>query len=277
MDTYLNVGLIGCGSIGTTIARAIDEGLVGQVRLVMVYDVVRVHAERLVEALSRKPLIADDSDELIMRRDIQLVVEAASQEAVREYSLKVLREGKDLMVMSSGALIDEDLLSSIMEAAERYGRKVYVPSGALVGLDNIKSAVISRVYEVTLTTRKPPRSFEDAAYIREKKIDLRNVKEPILLYEGSAREAVKLFPRNVNVAASLSLAGVGADRTRVRIIIDPHIDSIVHEVYVKGEFGEIKTRTVNRPFPDNPKTSYIAALSAIATLKKIASNIIIGT
>lgn len=234
-------------------------------------------AENLASKLSHKPLIAKDINEVLNRSDVQIVIEAASQEAVRQYAVKVLSSNKDLMVMSTGALLDETLMAMIMETARRSGRKIYVPSGALVGLDNVKSAAIGQIDEVILTTRKPPISFKGAPYIERAKIDLSSLKEPLVLYEGPAREAVKLFPQNVNVAATLSLAGVGPDRTKVRVIVDPAIKNIIHEIYVRGEFGEIQTRTVNRPFPNNPKTSYMAALSAIATLRRISGNVIVGT
>jgi aspartate dehydrogenase len=181
------------------------------------------------------------------------------------------------MVMSTGALIDEELFKEITRIAKEKGRKVYVPSGAIVGLDNIKAAAVGPVEEVTLITRKPPKSFEGAPFLSMKRIDLSEIDEPLVLFEGSAREAVRLFPRNVNVSASLSLAGIGPDRTKVKIIADPKAKSIIHEIHVKGEFGEIMTRTINKPFPENPKTSYIAALSAIATLRKISGSIVVGT
>jgi len=273
----LCVGLIGCGSIGTIIAEAIDRGRVGDVELAAVYDIIREHAERLVSKLSRKPVVSESVEGLITTRNIKLVVEAASQEAVRQYALKILDGGKDLMVMSTGALLNDELYKRMLNSAKKKGRKVYVPSGAIVGLDNIKSAALGRIYEVSLTTRKPPSSFEGAPFIRNRKIDLSAIKEPTPLYAGTAREAVKLFPRNVNVAASLSLASVGPDKTKVKIIADPKIKEIIHKIQIKGEFGELETKTINKPFPDNPKTSYIAALSAIATLKRIAGNIIIGT
>lgn len=234
-------------------------------------------ARNLASKLSRKPIVARDVYEILKRDDVQIVIEAASQEAVRQYAVKVLSSNKDLMVMSAGALLDETLMARIMEAARGSGRRVYVPSGAIVGLDNVKSAAIGRVEEVILTTRKPPISFKGAPYVEGAKIDLSSLKEPLILFDGPAREAVKLFPQNVNVAATLSLAGIGPDRTRVRVIVDPGVRDIIHEIYVRGEFGEIQTRTVNRPFPDNPRTSYIAALSAIATLRRISENIIVGT
>jgi len=276
-STGINAGLIGCGAIGTVIAEAIDCGKTGDMNLVIVYDIIQERAERLASKLAHKPLVARSADEIFQRSDVHIVIEAASQEAVREYAVKVLASNKDLMVMSTGALLDDSLLAEIIKAAKKSGRRVYVPSGAIVGLDNVKSAAISRIEEVTLTTRKPPISLKGAPYVEESKIDLSSLKEPLVLYEGTAREAVKLFPQNVNVAASLSLAGIGPDRTKVRIIVDPNIKNIVHEIHVKGEFGEIHTRTVNKPSPKNPKTSYIAALSAIATLKRISGNLIIGT
>jgi aspartate dehydrogenase len=242
-----------------------------------VYDLVKEHAEKLISRLKKKPQIANDADELISNSKIQIVVEAASPEAVKQYSTKVLAQNKDLMVMSAAALINEKLYAEISSIAKKNGRKVYMPSGAIVGLDNIKSAAIGNIEEVTLTTRKPPLSFEGAPLVEKKKINLSSLKKPLLLYEGPAREAVKLFPQNVNVSATLSLASIGPDKTKVRIITDPKTKTITHEIHVKGDFGELKTKTVNQPFPTNPKTSFIAALSAIATLKKISENIIIGT
>ncbi len=243
----------------------------------IVYDIIHERAEKLSSKLKCKPLVAGNIDEVLKRDDVQIVIEAASQEAVRQYALKILSNNKDLMVMSTGALLDDVLFAKIIETAKKSGRKIYVPSGAIVGLDNIKSAAIGRIEEVTLTTRKPPMSLKGAPYVEKSKIDLSMLKEPLVLYEGVAREAVKLFPQNVNVAASLSLAGIGPDKTKVKIIVDPSIKNIIHEIYVKGEFGEIHTKTINKPCPSNPKTSYIAALSAIATLRKISGNMIIGT
>jgi len=275
--TKIGAGLIGCGAIGTVIAEAIDSGRAGEIDLVVVYDIIMERAQNLASKLNCKPLVAKNINEILERDDVQIVIEAASQEAVKQYAVKVLSSNKDLMVMSTGALLDETLMAKITEAAKNSGRRVYVPSGAIVGLDNVKSAAIGQIEDVTLITRKPPISFKGAPYIEKSKVDLSALKEPLTLYEGSAREAVKLFPQNVNVAATLSLAGVGPDKTRVKIIVDPGIKNIIHEVHLRGEFGEILTRTVNKPFPSNPRTSYIAALSAIATLKKISENIIIGT
>jgi aspartate dehydrogenase len=204
-------------------------------------------------------------------------VEAASQEAVRDYAKAILNSGKDMLIMSVGALADHKFLDELIAIAQAKGAKIYLPSGAIAGLDGLKSAKEAGIEEVTLTTRKPPKSLVDAPYVKEKCIHLKNLKKEMLIYEGPAREAVKFFPANVNVAASLSLAGIGPEKTRVRIIADPKIDRNIHEIFVKGEFGELEVKTRNVPSPENPKTSYLAALSAIATLKKISNNIQVGT
>ncbi len=275
--TKLGAGLIGCGVIGTVIAQAIDDGRAGDIELRAIYDLVTERAEKLTSKLSKKPILAKHADELIENKNIQIVIEAASQEAVKQYAVRAIDKGKDFMLMSTGALLDDALFKQISSLAKEKRKKVYVPSGAIVGLDNVKSAAIGPTQEVTLTTRKPPLSFEGAPFIQKSGIDLSSLKEPLVLFEGPAREAVKLFPQNVNVAASLSLAGIGADKTKVRIITDPTITEIIHEIHVKGDFGEFTTRTINKPFPNNPRTSYIAELSAIATLKKISGSIIVGT
>ncbi|MEE9152150.1 MAG: aspartate dehydrogenase domain-containing protein, partial [Thermoplasmata archaeon] len=118
--------------------------------------------------------------------------------------------------------------------------------------------------------------FEDVAYVKEKGIDLKNLSSPKTLFEGSAREAVKLFPKNVNVAATVSLAGIGFERTKVKIIADPQTNRNHHRIEVKGEFGTMVTEVNNIPFEKNPKTSRIAAQSAIAALKKIVSTYWVG-
>jgi len=247
--TKIGAGLIGCGSIGTVIAEAVVDGRAGDIELVAVYDLIRERAEKLVKSLAKKPATTKNADELLENKNIQIVVEAASQEAVRQYAAKALIEGKDIMVMSAGALLDDNLFKRISDLAQEKGRKVYVPSGAIVGLDSVKSAAVARVEEVTLTTRKPPLSFEGAPFVERRKIDLSSIKKPMVLYEGPAKEAVKLFPQNVNVSAALSLAGIGADRTKVRIITDPRVKEITHEIHVKGDFGQLRTKTFNRPFP----------------------------
>ncbi|NQT06252.1 MAG: DUF108 domain-containing protein, partial [Candidatus Omnitrophica bacterium] len=200
--------------------------------------------------------------------------ESASAAAVPEILKKAINAGKDIMVMSVGGLVaDEDLIG----LAKKSGSTLYIPSGAICGLDGVKAAAMKGIEEAILTTRKPPKGLKDAPYINKKAIDLDSLKSDKVIFDGTAQEAVREFPKNINVSAVLSLAGIGAKKTRVRIICSPGQKSNIHEIEVKGEFGKLTARTENVPSPNNPKTSFLAALSAIATLKGIVENIKIGT
>ena len=271
------VALIGCGTIGTMIAKAIGAGEAGKVELAWLFDVRSESCELLAKKLRSKPKLAKNVEEILADKSIDIVVEAASQAAIAQYALDVLRSKKDLMIMSVGALGDEKLLENIKKEAERAGKKVYVPSGAILGIDGIKAAKIAGIEEATLTTRKPAKTLASSAYVRERGLDLAKIKKPIVVFEGPAREAVKAFPESVNVAATLSLAGVGFDKTKVRIVADPSLDRNVHEIHVKGKAGEFVTEARNVPSPDNPRTSYLAALSAIRMLRNLTETIRVGT
>ena len=274
----LKVGIIGCGAIGSVLARSIDEGKLGnRVKIVSLYDISFEKAKRLSDTLKTKVFVAKSFEEFVSIRDLELIVEAASQRAVKEYGVKVLEHRKDLMVMSVGALLDEDLLRALTETAERYGRKIYVPSGAVAGIDGLRAANLGSIEKVVHIVRKNPKNLQLSEYAKEKGIRLSGIKEAITIYEGPAYEAIKLFPRNVNVSATISLAGIGAEHTIVRVIADPKINRNVHELIVKGSFGEIKVVMSNVTHPENPRTSFIAALSALETIRRIASNINIGT
>ncbi len=269
----LRIGVIGCGSIGKEICGAIDKKLINA-RLVAVYDKSEQNYKRLLETLDTVPVMIPP-DELISMADI--VVECASQTAVREFGLRALERGRHLMVLSAGALMEPILREKLINAAIAHDCKIYVPSGAIAGLDGLKSASIAPLKRVTLATTKNPGGLKSAPYVIENNIELDSFRGKTLLFEGNAQEAVKAFPSNVNVAASLSLAGMGAKETRVRVFVDPKATMNIHEITVEGTFGIFTCRIENMPSPGNPKTSYLAALSAIATLKKIAEPLQIGT
>ena len=156
------------------------------------------------------------------------------------------------------------------------GIDIYLPSGAISGLDGLKSAMMAKVKSATLTTRKPTAGLKGAPYIKEKNIDLDSIKKETVIFEGTAEDAVKGFPQNVNVSATLSMCGLGPKNTKVRIVTSPDYTSNTHEVEIEGDFGRLKTVTENVPMPTNPKTSYLAALSAIAVLSDIISSSRIG-
>jgi aspartate dehydrogenase len=179
------------------------------------------------------------------------------------------------MIMSIGGLLANLALFSL---AKKKKCRVILPSGAICGLDGIKAASIGGIKKVTLTTRKPPQGLKGAPYVVKNNIDLDSITDEKVIFEGTAEEAVRGFPKNVNVSAMLSIAGLGPQKTRVRIITAPQYTRNMHEIEVEGKFGRLVTRTENVPFPDNPRTSFLAALSAVATLKQILDDTIkIGT
>jgi aspartate dehydrogenase len=268
----LKIGLVGCGVIGTEIARSIDRGEISA-ELVAVCDQNPERAEDLIGGLKRRPIKAS-LEELVSLSDV--VVEAASQRAVPAIAMATLQKGKSLMIMSVGALADVDLYRSLKSLAQERGCKIYIPSGAISGLDGLKSASSGQIRRVTLTTTKSPAGLEGAPYILEKKIDLGALKAPTLIFEGSAYEAVKAFPANVNVAATLCLAAREGE-VRVKVVVDPGIKVNMHEIVAEGDFGRITTKVENVPSPKNPRTSYLAALSAVATLRSIVEPVKIGT
>jgi aspartate dehydrogenase len=269
----LKIGIIGCGAIGARICKAIDTGNINA-QLVAIYDRSSEHCDNLLGSLKNKTVISSPG-ELISKADI--VVECASQAAVCELGLSVLEAGKDLMVMSVGALMDQDLLKEFVLTARKNGCRIYIPSGAIAGIDGLKSASMATINKVILSTVKNPKGLSGAPFIVENNIDLGSFHEKTLIFEGNAKEAVRAFPANVNVAASLSLAGLGAEKTQVKVFVDPRASRNIHEIMVIGDFGTFTSRIENVPSPDNPRTSLLAALSAIATLKKITEPLQIGT
>ena len=211
-------------------------------------------------------------DELI--KEVDIVVEASSAMASADILERCIKNNRDCLIMSVGGLLGNESLLSDAEAA---GVKVYIPSGAVCGIDALKGASVGKVESVTLTTRKPPRGLEGAPYLVRNNIDLKLINSETTLFEGSAEEAIRGFPANVNVSAVLSLAGIGAKNTRVRIVTSPAYTKNVHEVEIVGDSGRITTKTENIPSKDNPKTSALAICSAIATLEGIARSVRIGT
>jgi aspartate dehydrogenase len=213
-------------------------------------------------------------EELVALSDV--VVEAASQKAVPAIARAALAAGKKLMIMSVGAFADREFFAEVKALAKEHGSRVYLPSGAISGLDGLKSASIGTIRSVTLTTTKNPSGLKGAPYIVENKIDLDLLAGPTLIFEGSALQAVRAFPANVNVAATLFLAAEESE-VHVKVVADPGIHVNRHEIVVEGDFGRISTLVENVPSPRNPKTSYLAALSAIATLRSIVEPVKIGT
>jgi aspartate dehydrogenase len=271
------IALIGCGAIGTSLADALNEGKIPNAKLVAIFDIIPERANSLTKTLKQSVINSKTIDELLNLKP-NLAIEAASQAAVHEYAERILTSGVDLLIMSTGALLNEELYFHLQKAAEEHHTRIYVPTGAIGAIDAIRATAIGGLKEVTLTTRKPPQSLAGAPFFRTNKIDLTKINNPQLIYEGPAREAITLFPANVNVAAILSLAGLGAERTKVRIIADPTIKANIHRIEAVGNSGKISIELENQPHPMNPKTSFLAVLSALELLRQICNPMIkIGT
>jgi aspartate dehydrogenase len=267
METLTKVGLLGCGSIGHRIAQAVQADPSLKVRLCYLYDRDVSQAEGLEAKLKTGAMVSRSIEEFL-GAPFDLLLECASQEAVRNYAHKALRNRKDLLIMSVGALMEDGLRARLRSLAAEQLRTIHIPSGAIGGLDIIKAAKEGELREVKLTTRKNPSALAGAPYFRERRIDPGDLREKVTLYKGPAKEAVRLFPANVNVAAVLSLMGLGGDKTKVKIVADPELSVNVHEIDIKGSFGKAKISVENFPDPKNPKTSALAALSAIETLRR---------
>ena len=247
----MKLGIIGCGAIGTDVAKAADA--MKDIEKIYLHDIKKTADEQL--GLLQKKAVVKPVNEFL--EDVDVVFEAASQQAVVQYGITVLEAGKDLIIMSIGSLFDDALRKTLENTARKHHRKIYLPSGAVCGIDGVLAASIEKLDSVTLVTTKPPASLG------------KSVEERTMIFKGTAREAVKQFPRNINVAACLSLAGVGFDETKVEIVADPVETRISHKILAHGRFGRLRAEVENMPNPNNPQSSYMASLSAIATLRKV--------
>lgn len=252
------LAIIGAGAIGRAVAKACAEGRAPQ-RVTAVCDSDPDKAQRLCADFA-PDAAALNLDEACSAADILL--EAAGKSAVpaliaaaRAAHVEGARPGH-VVVMSIGGLLDCDPWAA--------GPVIHAPSGALGGLDAVQALAVAGLDEVRLTTRKPPAGLG------------LGVSEETLIFEGTARQAIELYPANVNVAVALSLAGLGPDRTVIRLIADPAVARNIHTVYARGAAGEVEFTSRNVPFPENPKTSWLAALSAIALLRRLSAQLRVG-
>jgi aspartate dehydrogenase len=266
------IGLMGCGTIGTHLAMAVDSGRVANASVTGLFDIVDANARDLKTRLKSTPQVYDNFDRFV-DSTADIVIESASQQAVKNFAKRIIESGKDLMVMSVGALADIQFLAELLELTPiKDGQsKIYVPSGAIAGIDAIRS-VRHTADSISITTKKSPKALAGAPFFTTRNVSLDNITKVTEIYKGSAVEAVKLFPANVNVAAVLSLAGIGVEKTMVRILADPEATTNQHEIVATGSFGEIKISVNNVTAPGNPKTSFLAVLSAIECLRSICED-----
>jgi aspartate dehydrogenase len=262
------VGILGLGVIGRAVARALCRSIPGLVLAGAASRDVGRAREWLAGLPGPPPCLP--VDELIERSD--LVVEAATQAALVEWAPAILDAGRDLLVLSVGALLDHP--EWIARAAAR-GARIHAPSAAIAGLDGLKGAAVDgHLDSVVMETRKPPGGLAGAPGVA--RVDLGGITSPTLLFEGTAREACRAFPANVNVVAAVSLAGLGPDRTRIRIHADPTIARNLHTVTATGAFGRLRIEIENVP-SENPRTGKLSYLSTIAYLQGLGAPLRVGT
>jgi len=263
------VAIAGLGPIGSRLAKALDRGIEGlELAAVSVQNIDKHRA--WLNQLEKTPAIlpiealADAAD---------IVVECAPSRLVRSIVAPVVSRGKTAVVLSVGALLENDDLIALAKAK---GGQIVVPTGALIGLDAVTAAAVGTIHSVRMTTRKPVQGLLGAPYLVERGIDIEGTREPVKIFEGTAREAAKGFPANLNVAVALSLAGIGPDRTMVEIWADPTVTRNTHRIEVESDSARFSMTIENVP-SENPKTGLITALSVIACLRKLNAPLRIGT
>ena len=264
-----SIGIVGCGAIGTALLRAAEAGILGTT----VAGVTSRSEEKARSFLSTmdSPPPYLDREELVACSD--LLVETAGGHVVPDLAKSTFAAGKDLMVISIGALLEHP---EIIELSRVTGCQLHAPSGAIAGLDGIKSACVGQVTSVMMESRKPPRALEGAPFLIENNISLDGLTQETELMTGTAREACIGFPANLNVSAAVSLAGLGPDRTMIKVIAVPGLGRNCHDIEVEGEFGLLRIHIENKP-SENPKTGRLTAMSIIRSIQNVTGTLHIGT
>jgi aspartate dehydrogenase len=263
------VAIAGLGPIGSRVAKAIDAGIDGLLLSAVSAEAIDKHRVWLTKLKSAPAPLS--IEQLAEAADI--VIECAPSRLVRPIVAPVVSSGKTAIVLSAGALLEN---YDLIELARKNGGQIVVPTGALVGLDAVAAAAVGTIHAVRMITRKPVRGLAGAPYIVEHKIGIEGIAVPLKVFEGTAREAAKGFPANINVAVALSLAGIGPDRTMVEIWADPTVMRNTHRVEVDSDSARFSMTIENIP-SENPKTGLITALSVIACLRKLCAPLRVGT
>jgi aspartate dehydrogenase len=262
----MRFGLIGCGAIGGEVVRASREGGMGPAVQLAAVLVRRPRAEP-------DPLVTHDP-EIFLERGLEVVVECAGHQAVREHGLRCLESGCDLVLTSIGALVDDDLRRRLEQTAERAGRRLTIASAGIGALDILAAAAVGGLTRVQMTVRKDPSAWYGTE--AEGLCDLATLREPLVIYEGGVREGAARYPQNVNISAAVALAGLGLDRTELTIVADPTIRSHVIEIFAQGAFGSFRFCEDALPTPENPKTGKLVAMAVIKTIRQLAGPVVIG-
>jgi aspartate dehydrogenase len=266
----VKVGLAGLGAVGLEVARRLEAGIPG---LALAAVAARDHAKarrNLPDAGSRIPIVAPEA----LAETCDVVVEGLPPKVFRGVAESVIAKARIFMPLSVGQLLEN---WDLVDLAKAKGARILVPTGALIGLDAVRAAAEGEIRSVTMITRKPPGGLEGAPYLVEHNISLQGLNGPKKVFDGTAREGARGFPANVNVAAALSLAGVGPDKTRLEIWADPALNRNTHRIEVDADSARFSMMIENVPSEENPRTGKITALSAVAALRGLVSELKVGT
>lgn len=271
----MRTALLGAGTIARLVLTHLRRGDLPGVEVVGIGG--RSGASRGAALAAEHGLPFVVGAEALLELRPQVIVEAASHEAVRAHLVSLLRGGTSVIVLSAGALADDRLREAAEDAARHSGAQLYVPSGGIGGLDALKAACVAGVDAVHIRVAKPPKAWKGIPFVEALGIDLERMTQAQTLYRGAAREGVPHFPQNVNIAAVLSLAGIGFDRTELEVVADPALTHNTHTISVAGRSGRFTVELENVPSPDNPKTAWLACFSALAALRSMAGSVRYGT
>ena len=267
----LRLGIAGLGTIGLAVAKRVDAGEAGDMVVSAVSARNTQKAADNISAFAHRPDIVPIGE---IGEHCDVVLECAPSSVFDALASSAISNGCILIPLSVGALLDRP---ELVDQARATGAKIVVPTGALIGLDAVKAIAQGNVTSITMVTRKPPRGLKGAPHITAIGVDLDRVNEPLKVFSGTAREAARGFPANVNVAAALGLAGIGPDRTMVEIWADPTVQHNTHTITAKSDSSDFTMTIQNIPTEENPPTGKITALSALATLQRLTSPLVVGT
>lgn len=265
----LLVGLAGLGAVGLDVARRLIAGVPGlALTAVAVRDVEK--AKRALPQIGDSIPVRKATE---LANDCDVVVECLPPALFREVALSAIDKGRIFMPLSVAQLLENE---DLIERAKQKGARILVPTGALIGLDAVRAAAEGKIHSVKMVTRKPPAGLEGAPYLQARSISVTGLKEPLKVFEGTAREGARGFPTNVNVAAALSLAGIGPDRTRLEIWADPSVTRNTHTISVDADTARF-TMTIENIPSENPRTGKSVAPSTVAALRALVSELKVGS
>ena len=267
MKAPLKVGVAGLGAVGREVAKRLVAGIPGlQLAAISARD--HEKARRIVPDQAVKILDAEG-----LAETCDVIVEGLPPAEFRNFAEPAIDRGRIFVPLSVGKLLEN---WDLVERARERGARILVPTGALLGLDAVRAAAEGTIHSVTMVTRKPPEGLAGAAYLVERNISVENLKEPLKVFDGSAREGARGFPANVNVAAALSLAGIGPDKTTLQIWADPTVSRNTHRIDVDADTVRFSMTIENVP-SENPRTGRVVALSVVAQLRGLVSELKVGT